>query len=61
MKTSGEWIDFTHNLADNLEHRANEKCATEIQKAKAYCEGYTQAIEDYASEMRRAFLENQGN
>jgi len=60
MKNITEWVDFTHKTTDDLEHQANEKCAKDIQKAKNYCEGYTQACEDFARSMRQEFLNNQG-
>ncbi|MFA9464066.1 MAG: hypothetical protein ACERKN_07205 [Velocimicrobium sp.] len=60
MKNITEWVDFTHKTTDDLEHKANEKRAKDIQKAKAYCEGYTQACEDFARVMRQEFSQEQG-
>lgn len=47
-----EWIDKTNEIADTLESQARRRCSEEIEKAKAYCEGYTQGVEDYARAMR---------
>lgn len=60
MKTVGEWQDYTQKLANDLEHKASLKCSKEIEKAKAYHEGYTQAIEDFAQNMREEISQNQG-
>lgn len=47
-----EFIDKTHEIADKLESQAKKKCHDKIEKAKAYCDGYIQGVEDYAREMR---------
>lgn len=51
-----EWIDRTHEIADRLESQANKKCSEQIEKAKAYYDGYIQGVEDYAREMRNNIL-----
>mgnify|MGYP004709884425 CR=1 FL=1 len=55
-----EWMDKTHEIADRLENQANKKCSEQIEKARAYCDGYIQGVEDYAREMR-AILQNEKN
>lgn len=52
MGNRKEWLDRTHEIADILERRANEKCSKQIEKANAYRDGYVQGVEDYAREMR---------
>ena len=59
MKTVGEWIDYTNEIADKLEKEADKKCKEEINKAQAYAQGYHQAIEDYARETRKEIRNNQ--
>ncbi|MCD8355885.1 MAG: hypothetical protein LUE11_04860 [Clostridia bacterium] len=47
-------------LQKYLEDRANQICTKKIETATAYKDGYIQACEDFAREMRHAISENQG-
>lgn len=55
-----EWLDRTHEIADELGRQANKKCSEQIEKAKAYCDGYIQGVEDYARVIR-ANISNEKN
>lgn len=55
MLTAGEWMDKTHEITDELEHRAD----IELQKAIPYHKGYVQGCEDFGREMRRMISEAQ--
>jgi hypothetical protein len=52
MKDTGEWIDFTHEIANSLENRASLKLNSDMEKAQAEYKGYVQACEDFAKAMR---------
>lgn len=56
--TQKEWLDETHRIADNLERQANKECEEEIEKARAYCQGYIQGVEDYARAIRANIAKN---
>jgi len=60
MLTVGEWVDKTHEIADSLENKAKLQHTKEVERASAYRDGYIQACEDYAKEMRHAISHNQG-
>jgi hypothetical protein len=40
MLTVGEWVDATHEIADELEHQSSEKLNKEVTQAQARHEGY---------------------
>lgn len=56
--TQKEWLDETHRIADNLERQANKECEEKIEKARAYCQGYIQGVEDYARVIRANIADN---
>ncbi len=60
MLTVGEWLDRTEEIANELQHSANNRCAEEIKKANDYRDGYIQACEDFHKQMRYAISQNQG-
>jgi len=60
MLKVGEWLDKTHEIADTLQREAAIQCGKEMERATAYKDGYVQACEDYAREMRHAISNNQG-
>ena len=59
MLTVGEWIDVTHEIANDLEHRASMELGKEVAEAQAKHKGYTQACEDFARAMREKISQNQ--
>ena len=49
------------NLLNELQHNAAVKCAREIEKSKAYQEGYSQGIEDLYKYIRQREILNANN
>ena len=60
MLTVGEWLDKTEEIANELEKAADTLCTKEINRAKAYREGYIQACEDFNKQIICAISQNQG-
>lgn len=45
-------VDESHRIANELEHRANERCAKEIAESEAGRKAYVNACEDFARRIR---------
>lgn len=45
-------VDKSHRIADELQHGASQRHAIKLAAAGAYHEGYAQACEDFAKEIR---------
>ena len=48
-------VDMIYEITDRLEHQAG----IELQKATSHHEGYVQACEDFAREMRQEIINKQ--
>ena len=50
-------VDESHRIADELEHKAKERCMKEIAESEAGRKAYVEACEDFARRIRELVRE----